>query len=59
MKKEGKLLALTEVQILSFYKELEQCLPHLGFLLGLHGTEMKQSAPRATMIFLRKKFNNF
>jgi hypothetical protein len=28
MKKEGKLLALTEVQILSFYKVLEQGLPY-------------------------------
>lgn len=60
MKKEGELLTLisdrsTDPELL---QELEQCLPHLRFLLGLYGTEMKLSTPRVTMIFLRKKFNN-
>jgi hypothetical protein len=58
MKKEGKLLALTEVEILSFYQVLKQGLPHFLFLLEFHGMVRKQSTPKVTTNFLRKKFNN-
>jgi hypothetical protein len=58
MKKEGKLFALTEVQILSFYQVLKQGLPYFLFLLELHGTVRNQSTAKVTMNFLRKKFNN-
>jgi hypothetical protein len=58
MKKEGKLLALTEVQILSFYQKLKQGLIYFLFLLEFHGTVRNQSTPKVTMNFLRKKFNN-
>lgn len=58
MKKEEKLLALTEVQILSFYQMLKHGLTYFLFLLEFYGTVRNQSTPKVTMNFLRKKFNN-